>query len=176
MKLFLKMNIEIVYYQSPLGVLEIRSSGSAISDVLFANSWKGAKINESELNFTKPKSPVIKACIKQLNEYFAGTRTAFTMHTMQVGTEFQQTVWAELCNIPYGRTISYLELSKRIGNVKAIRAVGTANGNNSICIIVPCHRVIGSNGDLIGYGGDLWRKKWLLEHEGKIANGVQTLF
>jgi methylated-DNA-[protein]-cysteine S-methyltransferase len=73
-------------------------------------------------------------------------------------------------------TISYLELSKRIGNVKAIRAVGTANGNNSICIIVPCHRVIGSNGDLIGYGGDLWRKQWLLEHEGKIANGVQTLF
>ena len=170
------MNIEIVYYQSPLGVLEIRSTGSAISDVLFINSWKGAKINESELNFTKPKSPVIKACIKQLNEYFAGTRTAFTMHTMQVGTEFQQTVWAELCNIPYGRTISYLELSKRIGNVKAIRAVGTANGNNSISIIVPCHRVIGINGDLIGYGGDLWRKKWLLEHEGKIANGVLTLF
>ena len=170
------MNIEIVYYQSPLGVLEIRSTGSAISDVLFINSWKGAKINESELNFTKPKSTVIKACIKQLNEYFAGTRTAFTMHTMQVGTEFQQTVWAELCNIPYGRTISYLELSKRIGNVKAIRAVGTANGNNSICIIVPCHRVIGINGDLVGYGGDLWRKKWLLEHEGKIANGVQTLF
>ena len=170
------MNIEIVYYQSPLGVLEIRSTGSAVSDVLFVNSWKGAKINENELNFTKPKSPVIKACIKQLNEYFAGTRTDFTIHTMQVGTAFQQTVWVELCKIPYGRTISYLELSKRIGNVKAIRAVGTANGNNSICIIVPCHRVIGSNGDLVGYGGDLWRKKWLLEHEGKIANGVQTLF
>jgi methylated-DNA-[protein]-cysteine S-methyltransferase len=171
-----KMNIEIVYYQSPLGVLEIRSTGSAISDVLFANSWKGAKINEAELNFTKPRSPVIKACIKQLDEYFAGKRTEFTIHTLQVGTEFQQTVWAELCKIPYGRTISYLELSKRIGNVKAIRAVGTANGNNSICIIVPCHRVIGSNGDLVGYGGDLWRKNWLLEHEGKVANGVQTLF
>ena len=170
------MNIEIVYYQSPLGVLEIRSTGSAISDVLFVNSWKGAKLIENELNFTKPKSPVIKACIKQLDEYFAGKRTEFTIHTSQVGTAFQQTVWVELCKIPFGRTISYLELSKRIGNVKAIRAVGTANGNNSICIIVPCHRVIGSNGDLIGYGGDLWRKKWLLEHEGKIANGVQTLF
>ena len=170
------MNIEIVYYQSPLGVLEIRSTGSAISDVLFVNSWKGAKIVESELSFVKPKSAIIKACIKQLDEYFVGKRTIFTVNISQVGTVFQQTVWAELCNIPYGRTISYLELSKRIGNVKAIRAVGTANGNNSICIIVPCHRVIGSNGTLVGYGGDLWRKKWLLEHEGKYANGVQTLF
>lgn len=170
------MNIEIAYYQSPLGVLELRSTGSAISDVLFVNSWKGVKVNESELSLAAPTSPVIKACIKQLDEYFAGTRTSFNIHTMQVGTPFQQTVWTELCNIPYGRTISYLELSKRIGNVKAIRAVGTANGNNSICIIVPCHRVIGSNGELIGYGGDLWRKKWLLEHEGKMANGVQTLF
>ena len=170
------MNIEIVYYQSPLGLLEIRSTGSFLSEVLFINSWKGAKVNETDLIVAKPKSPVLKVCIKQLDEYFAGTRTEFTIHTSQIGTAFQQTVWAELCNIPYGRTISYLELSKRIGNVKAIRAVGTANGNNSISIIVPCHRVIGSNGDLIGYGGDLWRKKWLLEHEGKIANGVQTLF
>ena len=170
------MNIEIVYYQSPLGALEIRSTGSTISAVLFVNSWKGAKINEEELSFVKPRSAILKACIKQLDEYCAGKRTAFTVHVSQVGTEFQQTVWNELCKIPYGRTISYMDLSKRIGNVKAIRAVGTANGNNSICIIVPCHRVIGSNGDLVGYGGDLWRKKWLLEHEGKIANGVQTLF
>lgn len=170
------MNIEIIYYQSPIGALEIRSTGSAISDILFVNSWKGAKINEDELSFVKPKTPVVKACIKQLNEYFAGTRTEFTIPTLQVGTTFQQTIWAELGNIPFGRTISYLELSKRIGNVKAIRAVGTANGNNSISIVIPCHRVIGSNGDLVGYGGDLWRKKWLLEHEGKIANGVQTLF
>ena len=170
------MNIEIVYYQSPLGALEIRSTGSAISDILFVNSWKGAKIDETSLSFIKPKSPVIKSCTKQLDEYFAGTRTEFSIHMSQVGTEFQQTVWAALCNIPYGRTISYMELSKRIGNIKAIRAVGTANGNNSISIIVPCHRVIGSNGDLVGYGGDLWRKEWLLEHEGKVANGVQTLF
>ncbi|HNU86838.1 MAG TPA: methylated-DNA--[protein]-cysteine S-methyltransferase [Ferruginibacter sp.] len=170
------MNVEIVYYNSPIGALEIRSTGSAISDVLFVNSWKGAKVNEEELSFVKPKSAIIKTCIKQLDEYFAGKRTEFNFHISQVGTEFQQQVWAELCNIPYGRTISYLELSKRIGNVKAIRAVGTANGNNSICIIVPCHRVIGSNGELVGYGGDLWRKKWLLEHENKVANGVQTLF
>jgi methylated-DNA-[protein]-cysteine S-methyltransferase len=170
------MNIEIVYYKSPVGVLEIRSNGNAISDVLFLNSWKGTKINEAEINFVQPKSPVIKTCTKQLDEYFAGKRTVFTIHTTQVGTEFQQTVWKELCNIPYAKTISYLELSKRIGNVKAIRAVGTANGNNSVSIIIPCHRVIGSNGDLIGYGGDLWRKKWLLQHEAKFAYGVQTLF
>ena len=170
------MNIEMIYYRSPLGVLEIRSTGSAISDVLFVNSWKGAKINEDELSFVKPGSGILKNCTKQLDEYFAGKRTEFNIHASQVGTEFQQTVWAQLCRIPYGQTISYLELSKRIGNVKAIRAVGTANGSNSICIIVPCHRVIGSKGELVGYGGDLWRKKWLLEHEGKIANGVQTLF
>lgn len=170
------MNIEMVYYQSPLGVLEIRSTGNAISEVLFLNSWKGAKINEAEIQFVPPKSTIIKNCIKQLDEYFAGKRTEFTVHTAQVGTDFQQVVWKELCKIPYAKTISYLELSKRIGNVKAIRAVGTANGNNSVSIIIPCHRVIGSNGDLVGYGGDLWRKKWLLEHEAKFAYGVQTLF
>ena len=170
------MNIEIAYYKSPVGVLEIRGTGSSISAVLFVNSWKGAKINEDELSFVKPKSIIVKNCFKQLDEYFKGKRTEFNIHTAQVGTEFQQSVWQELEKIPYGRTISYHELSKRIGNVKAIRAVGTANGNNSICIIVPCHRVIGSNGSLIGYGGELWRKKWLLDHEAKYANGVQTLF
>jgi methylated-DNA-[protein]-cysteine S-methyltransferase len=170
------MNIERVYYRSPIGVLEIRCTGNAISEVLFVNSWKGAKLNESELIFVKPRSLVLKNCCKQLDEYFAGKRKEFTLHTEQVGTEFQQLVWNELSRIPFGRTIPYLELSKRIGNAKATRAVGVANGNNSICIIVPCHRVIGTNGDLVGYGGDLWRKKWLLEHEARIANGVQTLF
>ncbi|MFN8243472.1 MAG: methylated-DNA--[protein]-cysteine S-methyltransferase [Ferruginibacter sp.] len=170
------MNIEVAYYKSPLGVLEIRSTGSNISEVLFANSWKGARVNEDDLNFARPKSTALKACFRQLDEYFAGKRRVFNLPLAQTGTEFQHAVWNELCKIPYGHTISYLELSKRIGNVKAIRAVGTANGNNSISIIVPCHRVIGSNGELVGYGGDLWRKKWLLEHEGKVANGVQTLF
>lgn len=170
------MHIEIAYYNSHIGILEIRSSGNTISDILFINSWKGVKVKEEDLKITKPRSIAIKNCIKQLDEYFAGKRKTFTIHVQQVGTEFQQRVWAELYNIPYGRTISYQELSKRIGDPKAIRAVGTANGNNSICIVIPCHRVIGSNGALIGYGGDLWRKKWLLEHEGKYENGVQTLF
>ena len=85
-------------------------------------------------------------------------------------------MWEQLLKINYGKTISYLELSKRVGDAKAIRAVGTTNGKNQIAIIVPCHRVIGSDGSLTGYAGELWRKKWLLEHEGKYANGVQTLF
>lgn len=170
------MNIEVIYFQSPLGVLEIRSAGNALSEVLFLNSWKGAKVDEAQISFIKPKSTILKNCIKQLDEYFAGKRFEFNLPVLQTGTDFQQKVWTKLCTISYGKTISYLELSKRIGNVKAIRAVGTANGNNSICIIVPCHRVIGSNGDLVGYGGDLWRKKWLLELEAKYAHGVQTLF
>jgi methylated-DNA-[protein]-cysteine S-methyltransferase len=170
------MDTETIYYKSPVGVLEIRSNQTAIAAVLFLNSWKDKKISEAEINFIKPQSAVIKNCVMQLDEYFTGQRKDFSITTLQAGTAFQQTVWQELCNIPYGKTISYLELSKRIGNVKAIRAVGTANGNNSVSIIVPCHRVIGSNGNLIGYGGDLWRKKWLLEHEAKYAHGVQTLF
>ena len=98
------------------------------------------------------------------------------MPVYQDGTDFQQIVWNELLGIPYGKTISYQTLSKKIGDVKAIRAVGATNGKNKIAVIVPCHRVIGSHGDLTGYAAGLWRKKWLLEHELKIAHGVQTLF
>jgi methylated-DNA-[protein]-cysteine S-methyltransferase len=170
------MSIAIAYYQSPVGVLELRSEGNNLTHLLFCNSWKGNTINEAGIDFTLPASAVIKNCITQLDEYFAGSRIDFNIAIVQEGTAFQQTVWTALCDIPYGKTISYLELSKRIGNVKAIRAVGTANGTNHVSIIVPCHRVIGSNGSLVGYGGDLWRKKWLLEHEAKYAYGVQTLF
>ena len=171
------MNTETVYYKSPVGILEIRSNDNALSHVLFASSaWKGTSIDEKAVSFAAPKSPVIKECTRQFEEYFAGTRFEFNLPLAQVGTAFQQSVWKELLNIPYGQTISYLELSKRLGNVKAIRAVGTANGNNNISIIAPCHRVIGSNGSLVGYGGDLWRKKWLLDHEARFAHGVQTLF
>jgi methylated-DNA-[protein]-cysteine S-methyltransferase len=171
------MQTETLYYKCPLGVLEIRSNGNAISHVLFTSSeWKGRQFDENTAQFTIPQSAIIKQCITQLNEYFEGSRFTFDVAIAQEGTAFQQTVWNELLNIPYGNTISYLELSKRIGNVKAIRAAGTANGNNNISVIVPCHRVIGSNGSLVGYGGDLWRKKWLLQHEAKFAHGVQTLF
>lgn len=164
------------YYKSPIGALFIKSTGDTIEEISFVNSLKGNKINEDEIDFSLPQSPAIKKCIKQLDEYFEGTRKKFDFAAAQTGTEFQRKVWDELLNIPFGRSISYLELSKRINNIKAIRAVGTTNGSNKICIAVPCHRVIGSNGDLTGYGGDLWRKKWLLDHEAKYANGVQKLF
>ncbi len=100
----------------------------------------------------------------------------FHFPIQQQGTDFQQKVWAELTRISAGKTISYLELSKRLGNTKTIRAAGTANGKNNIAIAVPCHRVIGSNGSLVGYAGGLWRKKWLLNHEAKYCNGQQLLF
>lgn len=171
-----KMDIEKAFYKSPIGILEIQAIPDAISAILFVNSWKGNKLDEETIVFQTSDNPVIASCFQELDEYFSGERRDFTFPIAQRGTAFQERVWDELLNIPYGRTISYLELSKRLGDPKVIRAAGTANGNNHINIVVPCHRVIGSNGDLVGYGGDLWRKQWLLEHEGKVANGVQTLF
>ena len=103
--------------------------------------------------------------MQQLDEYFNGTRTAFNLKLNPQGTGFQQRVWKELLNIPHGKTRSYLEQSKKLGDVKAIRAVASANGKNPIWILIPCHRIIGSDGSLTGYAGRLWRKKWLLEHE-----------
>ncbi|MCW3093739.1 MAG: cysteine methyltransferase [Ferruginibacter sp.] len=164
------------FFSSPVGLIEIRTTGDAISAVLFAHTLKHPANPMETMETQHPGHPLLTACTMQLKEYFEGKRMHFDLPLQQQGSAFQQTVWTALCEIPYGRTISYLELSKRIGNVKAIRAAGTANGSNAISIIVPCHRVIGSNGSLTGYGGDLWRKKWLLEHEGKFANGVQKLF
>ena len=109
-------------------------------------------------------------------EYFNGNRRVFELPVVQEGTGFQQKVWSELMNIPFGKTISYTELSRRLGDPKVIRAAAAANGKNNVAIIVPCHRVIGANSELVGYAGGLKRKKWLLEHEKKIAHGVLTLF
>lgn len=120
--------------------------------------------------------PLIIQCIEQLIQYFNGELRQFELPVHQAGTPFQQEVWNELVSIPYAKTISYLELARRTGDTKATRAVANANGKNNVVIIVPCHRVIGSNRDLVGYGGGLWRKKWLLEHEAKVAYGIQTLF
>ncbi len=165
------------YYQSPVGILSIGATEDLLCSLLFVNSWKGPKLAENDIHTDAPYiPPVAVQCMQQLQTYFAGTRKTFDLAFSQPGTDFQQKVWKALLDIPYGRTISYLELSKRTGDAKAIRAVGTTNGKNAISIIVPCHRVIGSNGDLVGYGGDLWRKRWLLEHENKWGNGVQELF
>ena len=144
-----------------------------VCSILFTNTnWKIIPITENITN-TQSNWLLTMICQQQLTDFFSGKHTIFKLPLQQTGIAFQQKIWSELTNIPFGKKISYLALSKRIGNSKAIRAVGSANGNNSICIVVPYHRVIGSNGDLKGYNGDLWRKKWLLEHEGKYISGVQ---
>ena len=116
----------------------------------------------------------LKEAVLQLQDYFDGKRTTFTFPLNPSGTDFQKKVWDELLHIPFGKTCSYLDLSKKLGDVKAIRAVASANGKNPLWIVVPCHRVIGTDGSLTGYAGGLWRKKWLLEHENPVKQ--ETLF
>jgi methylated-DNA-[protein]-cysteine S-methyltransferase len=159
------------YYQSPVGLLQIEGTNQFISKVHF--------IDEKE-NITPATDnnlpPMAIQAVEQLIEYFHGQRRFFELPISQEGTAFQQKVWTELMNIPFGKTISYLELSRRLGDPKVIRAAAAANGRNDVAIIVPCHRVIGANNQLVGYAAGLPRKKWLLQHENKIAHGVQTLF
>ena len=159
------------YYQSPVGLLRIRGTDHYISEVHFMKEAEGLP-DASTVNLP----PIAIQAVEQLIQYFHGDRRVFELPIHQEGTAFQQRVWNELMNIPFGKTISYLELSRRLGDTKAIRAAGTANGKNNVVIIVPCHRVIGAKGELVGFGGGLPRKKWLLNHENKIANGVMTLF
>jgi methylated-DNA-[protein]-cysteine S-methyltransferase len=152
---------------SPVGPLTIRGNEHTIHALLF-------KEDTATEGITLPD--VFKQCISELEAYFAGGLETFTFPIEQPGTEFQQSVWQQLIAIPYAHTISYLQLAKRINNPKSIRAVGTTNGKNQLAIAVPCHRVIGANGSLVGYGGGLWRKKWLLEHEMKHKYGSNLLF
>lgn len=158
------------YYHSPVGLLKISGTEDYISEITFHDTSQKAEGRKKNL------PPMMINCVEQLIQYFNGQRRQFELPLNQPGTGFQQEVWNELVQIPFGKTISYLELARRIGDTKATRAVANANGKNNIAIIVPCHRVIGSNRELIGYAGGLWRKKWLLEHEAKVAYGVQTLF
>ncbi len=168
------MPVEQSFFNSPLGILEIKVTNYFVCSILFTNTNKKTIPITENTNTPQNKYPLTMSCHQQLSEYFNGKRILFELPFQQTGTNFQQKIWNELTSILYGKTISYLELSRKIGNSKAIRAVGSANGNNSICIVVPCHRVIGSNGALKGYNGDLWRKKWLLEHEGKYINGMHS--
>lgn len=160
------------YYKSPVGLIRIQCVVNFISAIEFFGDDQSIEIED----YAATNNPVVIKCIQQLDEYFAGRRKQFDFPIQQQGTIFQQRVWLELQNIPFGETISYLELSKRLGNTKAIRACGTANGQNHIAIVVPCHRVIGSNGKLVGYAGGLWRKKWLLLHEANFTVPTKTLF
>jgi methylated-DNA-[protein]-cysteine S-methyltransferase len=171
-RVIIAMSSFTTYYQSPVGMLRISGTEQYISEVHFIDNPEEVADNTSreQLPFM-----AIQA-IEQLIQYFHGIRRDFELPIHQEGTDFQQRVWSELMNIPFGKTISYQEMSRRLGDPKVIRAAASANGKNHVAIVVPCHRVIGSNRELVGYGGGLWRKKWLLDHENKIAHGVQTLF
>jgi methylated-DNA-[protein]-cysteine S-methyltransferase len=159
------------YYASPIGNIRITCNESCITELHFLHQEEaGGQDN------LRDAPPVLQQSLDQLIEYFQGQRKTFDLPVYQQGTDFQQRVWNELLNIPFGKTISYLTLAKRLGDPKAIRAAAATNGKNNIAIIVPCHRVIGSNNDLIGYASGIWRKRWLLEMETKISYGVQTLF
>ena len=163
------MSTTTTYYHSPVGILKISGTEQYIREITFHDTSQKAEGG-------KNISPMLINCVEQLIQYFNGERRQFDFPLNQQGTPFQQDVWNHLLTIPFGRTISYLDLAKKTGDTKATRAVANANGKNNIAIVIPCHRVIGSNRELTGYAGGLWRKKWLLEHEAKVAHGVQTLF
>ena len=166
------MASDTIFYNCPLGVLKISAAKTHISEITFVQDVAPEIYDSAGVPF----SPMLQLCTDQLDKYFHGDLKDFSFSFLQTGTLFQQKVWNELNKIPFGKTISYLELSKKLGNTKAIRAAASANGKNSLAIVVPCHRVIGSNGTLVGYAGELWRKKWLLNHEARYAHGVQSLF
>jgi len=151
-----KMGIYQAFYKSPIGLLKIISDGTSILSCNFV---------EEERRISKEMPKIIVRTFTQFEEFFRKERKNFDVPIAPAGTDFQQKVWRELLHVPYGKTITYKELASRIGQEKAVRAVGNANGKNPISIIIPCHRVIGSDGNLVGYGGGLDRKKWLLEFE-----------
>lgn len=144
------------YYKSRVGYLEITGDEAGVATVHFTD-FENAPQNGTP--------DCLRDCVQQLEEYFAGERQTFELELKPNGTEFQQSVWGALLKIPFGQTRTYMDIAKGLGKEKAIRAVGAANGANPIPIIIPCHRVIGSNGQLIGFGGGIWRKEFLLHHE-----------
>lgn len=166
-------------YKSPIGDLMIVASDEGITSLWFLDEGKREQIikkmeKQNGSWLIEGTNDIIIAARKQLMEYFDGKRTEFKLPLDINGTNFQITVWNLLKKIPFGKTKSYLQLAKEYGDTNAIRAVAHANGENPIGIIIPCHRVIGSKGDLVGYAGGLWRKEWLLEHEQKVLGVEQT--
>ena len=153
-------------FPSPLGELVLTASETALTGVYFPTSRHVSRLHGVERG--TGGEDVLARARQQLSEYFARARTTFELALDPPGTDFQRQVWAALRAIPYGTTVSYGELARRLGDVRATRAVGAANGKNPIPIIVPCHRVIGARGELTGFGGGLDRKRWLLEHEGAL--------
>ncbi len=158
--------METIYIETPLGIARLEGDDAGIVSVSVSDTIDKAP--------TKVCSKSLQKAANQLQEYFDGKRQTFDLRLNPQGTAFQKRVWQALSSIPFGKTISYLELSKILGDVKAIRAVAAANGKNPLWVIVPCHRVIGSDGSLTGYAGGLHRKKWLIDHENPVKQ--QMLF
>src|SRR6266850_6182375 len=157
---------------TPVGELLLTASDTALTGVYFPTSRRGPppthRADWVQDDGQGPASESLARAKQQLTEYFDGTRTAFDLPLEALGSAFEHRVWNALRTIPFGVTVSYSELARRLGDVNATRAVGAANGKNPIPIIVPCHRVVGSKGELTGFGGGLDRKRWLLEHEGAL--------
>jgi methylated-DNA-[protein]-cysteine S-methyltransferase len=155
------------YLNSPIGFLEISGTQTFVTSVLFVPEEEPSSV---------PVPEVLLQCKKELEEYFAGKRKKFDVKLKPEGTDFQRKVWSELKKLQYGDTTSYIEIAKQLKNPGSVRAVGHANGKNPIAVIIPCHRVISGDGKLTGYSGGMWRKQWLLEHEGNVSGKNRTLF
>lgn len=154
--------MEKTHINTPLGVLLIEGTIEGITSILFTEETLATPATVPE---------VLKEAVQQLQEYFNKTRNEFTLQLAPQGTQFQQKVWKELQSIPFGKTTSYQQMANQLGDPKVIRAAASANGKNPISIVIPCHRVIGSDGSLTGYAGGLHRKKWLLAHESPVTQG-----
>jgi methylated-DNA-[protein]-cysteine S-methyltransferase len=153
------------YSKTPIGIIHITEEDDFITSVYAL---------DEEHEVLPPETPLLAMAVQQLDEYFAGERLTFELPVKQQGSDFQQLVWDELCKIDYGKTISYAQQSKFMNNPLGIRAIASANGKNHLLIVVPCHRVIGSDGSLTGFGAGIWRKKWLLKHEARVKGVGQT--
>ncbi|WP_405564639.1 methylated-DNA--[protein]-cysteine S-methyltransferase [Polaribacter sp. Asnod6-C07] len=163
------MNSQTTYYKTPIGIAKIIGDKNGIQSIKVLDD------DSISIELLKTEIPeVLQDCVTQLEEYFKGKRASFNLTVNPKGTTFQKKVWKALLDIPYGKTRTYLQQSKFLGDVKAIRAVASANGKNPLWIVIPCHRVIGSDGSLTGYAGGIWRKKWLLAHENPVKQ--QSLF
>ncbi len=160
-------DFETAIYESPIGFIEICSGNNKIYSLQFIKSYS------QKAKYQAPESEALRRCFNELDEYFAKKRTVFEVATEPEGTKFEKRVWQELQKIPYGRTISYKDLALKLGGVNKSRAVGRANGRNSIPLIIPCHRVIGKNGSLTGFAGGIERKAWLLKHEGALNEQME---
>ena len=165
------MNMWFDKFNTPIGSLHVACDDTGLRYVLFENNKYDAPHREE----WKRDAIATRETREQLLQYFAGERQAFDLRLNPVGTEFQMETWHTLAKIPFGETWSYGQLANKIGSPKAVRAVGAANGRNPIPIILPCHRVIGSNGSLTGFGGGLPTKQWLLEHEGNKSFAQSSL-